>query len=41
MVFIFMQKISCNDSPVEDDENNEPKEIQDIDHSYGHFINPV
>jgi len=33
-----MQKISCNDSPVEDDE---PKEIQDIDHSYGHFINPV
>ncbi|CAF4219157.1 unnamed protein product, partial [Rotaria sp. Silwood2] len=34
------RKISYNDTVLEDDEENEQKDMQDNDHSYGHFINP-
>ncbi|CAF0725401.1 unnamed protein product [Rotaria sordida] len=35
------RKISYNDVVLEDDEENEQKDTQDNDHSYGHFTNPI
>ncbi|CAF4486977.1 unnamed protein product [Rotaria sp. Silwood1] len=35
------RKIFHNSTVLEDDEENEQKDIQDNDHSYGHFTNPI